>query len=735
MYNFRDLNYVDSPEEDDFPSESIVFNGVNIDKTIPEFRTLQVTGRELMGQTLDTLKVGQQDGERIQGHSIPPREIVVKYEVNAPTPQRFREIYYQLNSILAGVNNKIYFADDPEKYFIGTLEDASVPDGGRLSVVSDFTILCNDPHAYSVNEDEFTFADEEQQINVIANYKGKLYNDLSSNPNIILGAQADAVESRDPASFWWELEQENYFNIYTHDGISGSYTRTENYNTCRLMFKFNVFESINRSYPNFWQKYGIIDYTDKLQWLRDHMDSLTFNCWSYGHGSQGYSATVQYWDGEEWTGTQKNAASIPTLNSYTFDKGRAVDFIDSDGYMYFQTASNPASTSIPTIIYVDYAELQLQLSLPVSDSINIVNEGPLPVPVRFEITNHEDNGFIGITDDSESILLGSVGQVDTMDNKKSERLFTTKQDNSIGLSQWKINDGMIGVINQWNEEPMQSGSFEDPAVIQESRWRLRNSQPDITTAWGAGSSSGHGWHGPSASAKFQPDSQGSVSAQNFTARFYVQNLFGNMRESGLQNCNLWGPNQELLVSVEQWKDVNNHTKLSIRIGDNWALFRQGNGEWDNFFGSILVKRFGNNYTVSLENVEGSGPKTKQTITYTDPTSAKVLCTGMTYWKARWGNTTNYNNVMWNDLYDFWFQKDNVDEFVDIPNTFADGDTVNIDGGEYKVETSVNGTQMLILQNIASKPIMAKPGDNIVNFLYSDFARRPDVKAYIRKKYL
>ena len=286
-YPFKNF---DSDDIDDYslPSEAMTFNGVTIEKVIPEYQTLQVTGREVMGQTLDTLKVGQQDGERIQGHSIPPREITVKYQINADSPERFRAIFYELNQILSGVDNKFYFADDPEKYFVGTLEEASVPDGGKLQVVSDFTILCNDPYAYSVREDEFSFADEAETMDLTLDYAGKIFGDTSSNPNTIMGAQWHEIESRAPSSLWWEWEQENYAKVTKQDGVCGSYTRPDSeetrqsmianndFDSTRLMTKFDVLNGINKAYPGFWSKYGLIDKNTKIEWLKDNLQSFEF---------------------------------------------------------------------------------------------------------------------------------------------------------------------------------------------------------------------------------------------------------------------------------------------------------------------------------------------------------------------------------------------------------------------------------------------------------------------------
>ena len=82
-----------------------------------------------------------------------------------------------------------------------------------------------------------------------------------------------------------------------------------------------------------------------------------------------------------------------------------------------------------------------------------------------------------------------------------------------------------------------------------------------------------------------------------------------------------------------------------------------------------------------------------------------------------------------------FRKDNVDKIIDVPNTFAGGDKISITGDDGKVVTKKNGGLFLTMQDIGSKPILAYPGKTIVSFMYSSFANRPTVTAYIRKKYL
>lgn len=640
---------------------------------------------------------------------------------------------------------KLVFSDKPDRYW------TAIPNGGIEIPYDDVEYLageikwlCYDPYAYSMREDEFKFNDKAETADITLDLSGKVFGDLNSNPNSIWGAEWKEIESRPPSSFWWEWEQSNYAKVTKQDGVSGSYTRpdskehrqamidNDSFNPTCLMMKFDILNGINKAYPGFWSKYGLIDKNTKLDWLKDNLQSFEFDVWSYGVGASGYGVKVQYWNGSEWVGIQNNKSKTPTKNSYTFTKAEEIiSYLDADGYFYALTGTNDADATHDSTTWMDYTCIKLSVALPVTDAINVVNDGPLPVPIRFELTNHGDNGFFGITNDTESILIGKPSDIDGGFVENSERLFTTNQNNSNGLKQWTINKG---VLNDWNEEAVQIGTFEDPSVIKESRWRLRNGQ-DMQTSWGNGAADGRGWHGPSASAKFAKDSKGATGALNFTARFYVQYLFGNMNQSGLQQTNLVGSDGKLLVSVQMWKDVGKHSGFSIRIGDQSAWTDNNNARWDNFFGSILIKRHGNQYTIELENIEGSGPKTRQTITYDDADSAKIPATQVTYWKARWGNEKNYNQVMYNDFYDFWFQKDNVDHYVDIPNTFSDLDTVVIDGSNRKVTTKVNGTLNLGLQDVGSQPILAYPGKNMINIMYSDFANRPDVKAYIRKRYL
>lgn len=723
MYDFRDLSPNTGTDATNWPVEAMVFNGKLFEREIPEYQTLQVQGRELSGQALSTLVVGNQDGERLQSQRYPAREITVKYQVDADTPQRFREIFYQLNALLQGQNNKFYFLDDTTKYYQGTLSEIDDVPGGSNSVVSSFTILCTDPFAYDMREDSFAVASA-GTLDFKLDFANKIFGDFSSNPNKIYGAEWHEIENRKPDSLWWEWEQENYNKLAKQDGISGSYTRTDVGNSTRLVMRFDVVNAIEQQMPGFWQQLGLIELSDQLAWLSDHIKKFYVEVWSYGHGASGYGTKVQTWSGTEWIGSQANTASKPAKNTYSF-AGQEATAAMTDGYFYALTGTNDADATTPTVSYLDYAALSISVDVPAAnDSVTVTNDGPLPVPVRFELTNHEDNGFIGLAGDKQTIMVGKPNEIDGGVTQRSERIFTTKQDNSIGLTQWIVNGG---VLNDWNEDARQVGKFHAP---YETRWRLRNNGG--LEFWGQPLANKRGWHGPSVYAEVIPDSNDAKGAINFQARAYVSIGKANMRATGLTQVNISGPDKEFIAGVQIWAPTNGHAGIKVRIGNHWAYVDEYNPRWDKFFGSIKISRHGNTYTIEVQDVEG-GLGTKQTITYTDPDSAQIKAVGITYWKAMWGDLIN--DIAWQDPYDFWLQKDNVEDYVDVPNTFVDGDKVVIDGQDGKVTTKVNGTLSIALQNIGSTPIMAYPGKNVINVLYSDFASAPDVTAHIRQKYL
>ena len=128
----------------------MLIDGHYIEDLIPGYSTLQVSGRELLSQSIEKQTIGKSDGEFIQYVRNPSREIVVGYRLAAADNLSFRQAFYKLNDILHGENHQVSFNDDPSKYWIATFSDIDDVPKGRNAITSSFTLFVPDGIAHSV---------------------------------------------------------------------------------------------------------------------------------------------------------------------------------------------------------------------------------------------------------------------------------------------------------------------------------------------------------------------------------------------------------------------------------------------------------------------------------------------------------------------------------------------------------------------------------------------------------
>lgn len=154
MYKFVDTT--ESQSGSNLPSEALEFNGEYIEEMIPGYRTLHVSGREMIGNELTDMEIGITDGSRYQYRRYLPRTITVTYQLMAETNEKFRAAFNKLNEILSAEEARLIFRDEPDKYFVGTRADAGDVPTGTNNVIGEFDIYCVDPFKYSVKEYEVT---------------------------------------------------------------------------------------------------------------------------------------------------------------------------------------------------------------------------------------------------------------------------------------------------------------------------------------------------------------------------------------------------------------------------------------------------------------------------------------------------------------------------------------------------------------------------------------------------
>lgn len=154
MYDFVDTGEVGS--ENSLPSEALQIDGEYIENLIDGYRTLYVSGRELLESEVTDREIdGISGSEYLESRNI-TRNITVGYQLLCKTPREFRDKFNKLSEILNKEQVKLIFADEPDKYFIGTKSSVGDVEPGSLNVKGEFTFYCCDPRKYSTVEKSFT---------------------------------------------------------------------------------------------------------------------------------------------------------------------------------------------------------------------------------------------------------------------------------------------------------------------------------------------------------------------------------------------------------------------------------------------------------------------------------------------------------------------------------------------------------------------------------------------------
>ena len=141
------------------PTEAMSYNGIYLENEIDGYRTLSVTGRELMECEVKDVEIDGADGSYYRYKTTPTRTITVRYQLLARGSREFREAFNKMNKLLSGEQVKVIFNDETDKYFIGTKTSNTQVDGGTNNVIGEIEIYCTDPCKYSTTEKEFTATD------------------------------------------------------------------------------------------------------------------------------------------------------------------------------------------------------------------------------------------------------------------------------------------------------------------------------------------------------------------------------------------------------------------------------------------------------------------------------------------------------------------------------------------------------------------------------------------------
>lgn len=339
----------------------------------------------------------------------------------------------------------------------------------------------------------------------------------------------------------------------------------------------------------------------------------------------------------------------------------------------------------------------------------IKNEGTAPAVISYDITHNHENGFIGIVSEYGAMQYGKIEEVDTETLQKSQELFRYRNPTQFGA----MTDGQ-GILT---ENFPKNGTWG--SVDAEGK------------TWLAMSSSGSGstWHGASKMVTIPQDSEGGSYAQNFYAQTKVWYETGRTNQVGLMEFVIGDENGQHLASIHLLKaaeTVNEaYAVFQVQLKEKGRIkFTPSNrGVTTKDKGQLYIRKSGELF----EFYFGGGK-----YSYRVPEAASKKAKTVTIFIGAYGSGKEQITRMYFDY--LFFRKDNISYIHDIPNRYAAGSTMHIDGETGKMY--LDGVDFTSDEIVGTKYFKAQPGETKVQFMYSNFSNpAPTIKAYIKEAWL
>lgn len=353
--------------------------------------------------------------------------------------------------------------------------------------------------------------------------------------------------------------------------------------------------------------------------------------------------------------------------------------------------------------------------------IIVNNPGTESMSLSLEASFSSDNGFLGIQNDdmSTKVLFGTVEEVDGYVYEKSEMIFADSFGTSPG---WRLNDGYTPPVTP---ERKQVGTVEyktDPL--------FPNSGFARPTNYGTGD----WWHGPSLTRVVPLDKNGKYPI-NWRSDFRID-----------FNTDGGGVNKAKQVGHESvsYADKDGNIIASIVLEDNnpaqqksdLVFYVEGKRVWRRIeTNEFYLNMADDRYSFIVEKIgdyitfRHSKSKTMQKFMLSNPNTELRY---VTWYGAAFKTHPPITNNLIRAIH---LIKHNVENWQDIPNKFANGDTLKYWQEGQNLFCEVNDVNFLQFRDPGSTKILAPPGQSVFYLAYSDFSTVPKVKLRGRAEYI
>lgn len=364
-------------------------------------------------------------------------------------------------------------------------------------------------------------------------------------------------------------------------------------------------------------------------------------------------------------------------------------------------------------------------SAQLSDYILVNNAGSYESAPVIRCRMNGENGLVALVNSDGGVLqFGNPDEIDTKQGTRSDKVIDIGMRND--ASKFTVNEGAT-VYPNYLDNP------EYPNKMQGS-WDWTKSPEAATPVFNNGAM--NGWGGPSLHCVVPRN-----SANENTGKFKFANRFGfdtNVGRAGRFEFVAQSGDEVGLSAIIRDSSANTNELWFEGWFQKTRLFNKklDRKKFNGTFYEIEMSRSGSSVRFRLSLV---GKLTGETVTaaaseiqnFTLPEVVGLPITSITGWPQRFGNT-NHALMEWTDTKFTWV---NTPTTINVPNTFNDGDLLEIDIATPKV--SLNGVDVTDLHAVGTEwsDFWINPGGETVQPVASSWANMFECEIEVKEAYV
>lgn len=375
------------------------------------------------------------------------------------------------------------------------------------------------------------------------------------------------------------------------------------------------------------------------------------------------------------------------------------------------------SGEIEWIIPLSYAESTVEKTARNNgaNTITLQNNGNDSVPVNVKVTMKSDNGFIGLTLGDRFYQIGNQEEVDGETYEMTEKLF---DDHLYEDKGWTVNNGITPPVTPTRD---QNGTIKYVKEYENEGYATTENY-----------ASGNYWHGGSITKNVPADSNGEY-ATNWRSSFrYDFNTDGSTNkgvEIGHNSVTYSDADGNIICSIvfEDNNPTLERSDMYIYVEEKRVMALKNTEK--TFYATqrgsgpcVDAEKIGNQINIRFN---AKGINKTYILQHPERELRKVTWYGAAY--------KSYKNIRNNLLRALNVYKHNVEKYEDIPNYFASGDVVEIDGDTGEVY--INNIYNMDMVDIGSQPLLLPPGQHTLGIVTSSFSSVPDVQVSFKERWL